>query len=130
LTRKNLLVTLLIGLLLTACGGVASASSLGDPADGKTLFHHARIGAAPGCVTCHSLEPGKVIVGPSLAGVGTRAGKRIPGKPAYDYLYECITNPNSYIVNGFSAGVMYQHFGEVLTEEQINNLVAYLLTLE
>jgi cytochrome c2 len=127
---KNLLVNILIGLLLAACGGPASASSLGNPAEGKMLFNQASIGAAPSCVTCHSLEPGKVIVGPSLAGVATRAEERVPGISAADYLRECITDPNSYVVDGFSAGVMYQSFRDVLTEKQIDNLVAYLLTLE
>lgn len=130
MTWKNLLIYILIGLLLAGCGGQASASSIGDPADGKMLFNQASIAAAPGCVTCHSLEPGKVIIGPSLAGVASRAGERVAGKSAADYLHECITDPNNYVVDGFSAGVMYQGFKDVLTEEQINNLVAYLLTLE
>ena len=116
--------------MLVACGGPASAKSVGDPQQGKTLFNQAAIREALGCVTCHSLEPGRVIVGPSLAGVATRAGERIAGKLALDYLRESITNPNAYVVEGFSNGVMYQKFKDVLTEEEINNLVAYLLTLE
>jgi hypothetical protein len=55
---------------------------------------------------------------------------RVPGKSAAEYLRECITNPNAYVVKGFPAGIMYQNFIDVLAEEEINHLVAYLLTLE
>jgi hypothetical protein len=55
---------------------------------------------------------------------------RVPGKTPADYLRECITNPNAYVVEDFSAGIMYQNFKEVLAEAEINDLVAYLLTLE
>ena len=127
---RHLLVFVVISLFLVACGGLASAKSVGDPNQGKILFNQASIREAPGCVSCHSLEPGRVIVGPSLAGVATRAEVRIPGKLAVEYLRECITTPNAYVVEGFSAGVMYQNFRDVLAEEEINNLVAYLLTLE
>ena len=127
---RLLLVFVVISLLLVACGGPASAKSVGDPNQGKTLFHQVGIREAPGCVTCHSLEPGKILVGPSLAGVASRAKDRIPGKSADEYLRECITTPNAYIVEGFSSGVMYQNFSVVLAKEEISNLVAYLLTLE
>jgi hypothetical protein len=101
---------------------------MGDPADGKLLFNQVSIGAAPGCTTCHSLEPDKVIVGPSLAGVATRAAKRIPGKLAAEYLHESIISPNSYVVEGFSTGIMYQHFEDVLETNQKSGGVS--LTLE
>lgn len=130
MNQRLLIVIVGFSLLLVACGGAASAKSVGDPQQGKTLFNQAAIREAPGCVTCHSPEPGRVIIGPSLAGVAARAGERVAGKLAVDYLRESITNPNAYVVEGFSAGVMYQKFKEVLTEEEINNLVAYLLTLE
>lgn len=94
------------------------------------LFRQAAIREAPGCSTCHALEPGKVIVGPSLAGVASRAPERQAGKSAADYLRESILNPDIYVVEGFPEGVMYQGFPEVLTEDEINNLVAFLLTLE
>jgi cytochrome c2 len=129
LNKKHALFFVVISLVLYACAGQASASSLGNPEDGKILFNQTRIGEAPACGTCHSVEADKVIVGPSLAGVGTRAAERIPGKSATEYLRESIINPNSYIVNGFSAGVMYQRFKDTLTDEQIYNLIAYLLTL-
>jgi nitric oxide reductase subunit C len=119
----------MICLFLAACGVNAAAAPAGDPEEGKVLFQQAAIEQAPGCVTCHSTEPGKIIVGPSLAGVGSRAGERITDVPAGDYLRESILNPNGYVVEGFPSGVMYQSFADELTAEQVDNLVAYLSTL-
>ena len=95
-------------------------------------FAQATIGAnnAPGCITCHSLEPDVVIVGPSQAGLATRAETRVPGMSAADYIRQSIVEPNAHIVEGFAEGLMYQNYATDLTEDQINDLVAYTLTLE
>ena len=128
------LAVLLAGLVLLA--GCASLP-FGNPRRGEELFHRTTLGdGAPGCVTCHSLEPGEVIVGPSLAGIGTRAAERIRD-PNYTgnarspemYLMESIVHPDVYVVEGFPAGVMYQEYARVLYMRQIHDLVAYLMTL-
>jgi len=133
--RTNLLVgaIVLLGVLLAACGGGGnSANSAGDAERGKQLYNQTTIGpnAAPGCVTCHSIEPGKVLVGPSHAGLATRAGTAVQGQSAEDYLKESITNPNAHVTEGFASGVMYQNYAKDLTEQEIKDLVAYLMTLK
>ena len=58
-------------------GGVfGSAGSMitGDAVAGRQVFKK--------CEACHSLEPGKNLVGPSLAGV---IGRRVGSVPGYDY---------------------------------------------
>jgi cytochrome c2 len=125
---KRLFILVLLGTLLAACGGKSTA--VGDPAAGEALFKQATIDTAPGCSTCHSTQPDQVIVGPSLAGVASRAGERVEGETAEQYLRTSILDPNAYVVEGFSPGVMYQDFADVLTDTQVNDLVAYLQTLK
>ncbi len=136
-----LLLMLLLSLALVACGGGGDepeaggggeTSSVGDAANGERLFNESIIGAAsaPGCITCHSLEPGVVIVGPSHSDIGTRAETAVPGMSPEDYLRQSIEEPNAHITEGYTEGVMYQNFGEELTNSQINDLVAFMLTLK
>ena len=102
----------------------------GDPAAGRDLFFESSLGASASCHICHKLEPGVDKVGPSLAGVGVRAAERIPGMSAEAYLRESIIDPDAYIVDGFSAGIMLPDLEEKLSDEQINNLIAFLLSMK
>lgn len=133
-----LLALVMVGL--AACGGgggdaapeSGGAAPVGDASNGEKLFNQATIGpnSAPGCVTCHSLEEGVVVVGPSQAGLASRAATRVAGQSAEEYLRNSILNPNEYLVEGFAEGVMYQTYGAELSEAEIDDLVAYLLTLQ
>ena len=126
------LTVLLLAIFLAACGGESASAPepVGDAAAGEALFKEVIIGAQPGCITCHSLDADEVIVGPSLAGVGTRAETRVEGMSAEDYLRTSILSPDDYVVEGFQPGVMVQVWEDELTDQQVDNLVAYLLTLK
>ncbi len=137
----TIFLMLLLSFGLAACGGGdepaddggdTTSTSVGDAANGERLFNETVIGAssAPGCITCHSLEPGVVLVGPSQSDVGARAETAIEGMSAEEYLRQSIVEPNAHIAEGFTEGVMYQTFGEELTNTQINDLVAFMLTLK
>ncbi len=144
--KRLLFVLLVVALVLAACGGGGekeaaseeqAAAVTGDPARGEALFKQATIGGAPGCSSCHSLEPGKKLVGPSLAGVATMAEEIVKSsdykgkaKTAEEYLRESIVDPNAYVVEGFPPNVMYQNYGKDLTPQQIADLVAFLMTLK
>lgn len=139
---RKLTLTILLALLfafgLTACGGGeeeaadsgGDSGAVGDAANGERLFNESIIGAAsaPGCITCHSLEPGVVVVGPSQADVGSRAETAVEGMSAEEYLRESIVDPNAHLAEGFAADLMHQTYGEELTNTQINDLVAFMLT--
>ena len=125
---------LMLMLMLSGC-----ANQLGDPVQGRQLYFETTLGSrqAPGCVTCHSLEPGEEKVGPSHAEMGSRALERVhspeysgQAQGAGDYLRESILEPDAYVVDGFEPGMMYQEYGEVLSEEQVDHLVAFLLSLQ
>jgi nitric oxide reductase subunit C len=138
MTKKIVLLIALgvVLMALVACGGggtetPAEPTPVGDAANGETLFAQATIGTnnAPGCITCHSLEPDVVIVGPSQAGLATRAETRVEGMSAEEYIRQSIAEPDAYVVEGFAPGVMYQHYATDLTQDQIDDIVAYTLSL-
>lgn len=110
--------------LAGACGNLAAPTPTLDPlaVQGKQLF-------SQNCATCHSLEPGKTIVGPSLAGIASRAGARMPDTDARAYIEQSILEPGAYIVPGFPNG-MPTDFGKKLSGDDFNALVAFLLTLK
>jgi cytochrome c len=120
---------------------VSEGSTVGREArmveQGQALFH----GAASvedanfrPCTTCHYLQADRgVLVGPNMAGVADRAGSRVPGLSAENYVRQSIVSHDAFVVEGFEEGVMLgivgEDFGEMLSEEDIDALVAYLLTL-
>jgi nitric oxide reductase subunit C len=120
---------LVLSVILTACGGGGGETDATVDA-GKELFAQTVVGSDAGCITCHSLTEGEVIVGPSMAGIGSRAGSTVAGQSAEDYLRESILNPDAHLVDEFPAGTMPQVWGDVLSNEQVDQLVAYLLTLK
>lgn len=132
--KGSTLLALISVLALAGCGG----GPVGDPENGEALFNQETIGqAAPGCITCHSLQPGETKVGPALTGVASQAEQRITSADymgeadsAEGYLRESILQPDAHVVDGFQPVIMYPEFGEELTEQQLNDLVAFLLTLE
>lgn len=100
-----------------------------DPEQGKRLFMGRTMGQNPGCQICHSLEPDVRLVGPSLAGVATRAETRVPGMAAQEYLLQSIITPDAYVVEGYLAGQTRPDLAKNLTQQQIDDLVAFLMTL-
>jgi cytochrome c len=108
------------------------AAAVGDAEAGQALFvagGDLSLGALA-CSTCHNVDNPNTLIGPSLQGVAERAGTRVAGEDAVTYLHQSIVDPNAYVVEGFAPGLMPQVYGDAFTEDQINDLVAYLLTLE
>ena len=100
-----------------------------DAEEGRKIFTASSLGASAGCQICHSVEPDRVLVGPSLYGIADTASDRVPGLSAEEYLRQSILDPDAYIVEGFPSGQMLADFGVRLSEDEIENLVTYLLTL-
>jgi len=47
-----------------------------------------------------------------------------------EFLRTSITNPSASVMTGFPDNLMPKVYGTIFTEEEINNLIAYLLTLD
>lgn len=93
-----------------------------DPANGDTLV------VQFDCAACHraGAENG---VAPAFSGIAERAAERRPPLAAAAYLYESITRPQAHVVEGF-VGAMPQDYATRLTDQQLGDIIAYLLTPE
>jgi hypothetical protein len=104
----------------------------GDAANGQVLFNTLKPEAGFACSTCHRVDSVERLIGPGLLGVSTHMHDRIPGRAPADYLHESILHPNAYIVQGdppYPENLMPQIYEQLFSEQEIWDLVAYLLTL-
>jgi mono/diheme cytochrome c family protein len=108
------------GAMTPATGGDAEE---GDAENGRAI-------AQANCITCHTTD-GSQGVGPTWQGlygseVPLESGETVTADEAY--IRESILQPQAKIHQGFSP-VMPSYQG-VLSDEQINDLIAYIRTLE
>jgi mono/diheme cytochrome c family protein len=90
----------------------------GNPAAGKEIFTTT---AQPPCASCHTLKEAGATqtVGPNLDDV-------LKGKDAA-FIHQSIVDPNAEIASGFSAGIMPQVYSTQLNDQQLADLVAFLV---
>jgi mono/diheme cytochrome c family protein len=100
-----------------------SAEELEDPvARGRLVF------LDMGCGACHAIDGVSTgTVGPGLSDIAEVAATRVEGMTAEEYIRESILMPNAHIVEGFPENVMPQNFDERLNQEQLSDLVTFLL---
>ncbi len=121
----KILVLILITISLGACSSVKPQPlPTLDPLQkqGQSVFNLR-------CAQCHATVPDTVVIGPSLAGIATRAATRMEGYDAEAYIEHSILFPRDYIVDGFT-DTMPTNFGKELTSEELTGVVAYLMTLK
>ena len=111
--------TMDIGDILKTTGSLTVRDTR-PPTPGYQLF-------ATNCSACHSTGDDKII-GPGLAGIGDRAGSRVDGLNADEYLAQSLREPDAFIVDGFTPGLMPNW--EKLGDDSIDALVTYLKTLK
>lgn len=109
-----------------------------DRARGEHVFQTAQ----PSCTSCHSTAPGADMAGPTLAGLATKAQEMVESQEyqgdagdAAGYIRESIVAPGAHLVPGaqYSAGgtsFMPDSYGDSLSEEELEQLIAYLKTLK
>ena len=89
---------------------------------GDQLFH-----GAGGCTACHGLgtrAPNLLTDEKGQGTIGARCGKREAGKDCKAYLYESLTSPRAYVVQGYEP--IMPEMGRILSPQQLWALVAYL----
>jgi cytochrome c oxidase subunit 2 len=92
---------------------------------GRQIYETGGTAGLP-CGSCHTLD-GSELVGPSFQGIADRAGTRVEGVSAEEYLRQSIAEPDAYVVSGFT-NTMPTVFSQTLSEEDIDNVIAFLLT--
>ncbi len=95
-----------------------------DPAAGE------QVATANACSACHNMQEGVVQVGPSWYNLANTAATRVEGQSAALYLYTSIVAPNDHVVEGFAANLMPQIYADTLSDAQLADVIAYLLTLD
>lgn len=119
------LLGLLSGLMTAHRDSRAAAGS--DATRGEVIFRKG-MGEAPPCITCHALAEGTYSLGPVMAGISERAGNRVEGLSEADYLQQSIMEPTAFIVSGYRP-IMFPAYAEHLSEQDLRDVIAFLLTL-
>ena len=123
-----------MSLVASACGDSSDSDKAavvapGDAAAGEELFFTpmAEVRLSDACSTCHSADGDQRGWGPLLEGISDQAAERVAGISAVDYLRESIVDTRAFPVEGWSLH-MPENYADVLSEEQIDDLIAYMLT--
>ncbi|MCE2489446.1 MAG: hypothetical protein J4G17_05665 [Anaerolineae bacterium] len=100
-----------------------------DPARAEELVREFVPQARYACATCHRIDSTQALLGPGLLGIGAGVSPCDPQQGLEDYLRESLLEPDACLTPGFSAGLMPAVYTEVWNERDIDDLVAWMLTL-
>jgi mono/diheme cytochrome c family protein len=103
--------------------GEVSAAELA--AAGEELY-----AGAGGCTACHGLgtrAPNLLIDAAGQGAIGARCGQRVEGESCKEYLYQSMTEPNAFVVDGFQP--IMPDIRRTLSDVQIWAMIAYLQSL-
>lgn len=139
---------------------LAAAQSVGDPENGKVLFNTLKSEVSFACATCHRVDSTETLIGPGLLGISghshvhdesasdgthdssmsgmdmgeataeTTAEPEQTFEEKVEFLRTSIINPSAFVMTGFPDNLMPKVYGQIFSEQEINDLIAYLLTLD
>ena len=125
--RVGLLITAVIVVLLAGATVAVYAFDPGpqpeaaatDAIEGQTVF------LTKGCTGCHSRTGvSEGFVGPDLTGLAVRAGDRVDGLSAEEYVRQSVLDPQAYIVDGYGSQMPVLP----VDSEEMDALVEFLLS--
>ena len=98
---------------------------VGSPTSGELLYS-----ARFGCTDCHLNGASAPDTIGTLARIQNErlAEAGFAGYTVEQYLVESITRPGDYVVDGYSSGLMPDNFGGRMTDQQLADIVSYLMT--
>jgi mono/diheme cytochrome c family protein len=102
----------------TTAGTDTGAQVEGDPEAGREIFTTV---ANPACSTCHTLQAAGATqtLGPNL-------DESLQGDDAA-FILESIVDPDAEVTEGYADNLMPEDYGETLNEQQLADLVAFLV---
>jgi mono/diheme cytochrome c family protein len=133
-TSSRWLIGLLL-LILAGCGAANEAGApIGDVAHGQRLYRGEEklaLNTNTACIDCHNdTVGGESPIGQNLSNIGNRAASVVPGQSAVDYLRASILKPDEHLSGNFQEGIMPRTYPETLTDQDVDDLIAYMLTLK
>ena len=93
---------------------------------GRELF----LNPSVGCFRCHAIAGQGGIRGPDLTTIASRAAARVRGLTAREYLLEKVRAGSTFDFKVPKYAPMMPTFKALVSEEEIEDLVAYLMTLK
>lgn len=121
--------SLFLGLVILGLAACSAATPIPPTPTPSALVLQGKKVFTARCATCHALVPDTIIIGPSLYGIATVAETRVEGQSAEEYMLLSVLRPGDYIVEGFN-NVMITNLAKELTNEDMNALVAFMMTLK
>ena len=101
-------------------------------ADADPAERGERVSRANGCIGCHSLD-GAALPGPTWQGLFGAEVTLADGSTTTvdeEYLHTAIVDPNVEIHEGFPPNLMPATYGDMLTEEQIQDIIEFIKTVQ
>lgn len=116
----------------------AKEASAGEAAPPEASDEVAKAFVKGTCVGCHTIPgvPGaNGMVGPDLSNIGVEGATYIEGMSAEEYIRQSIEDPDAFITpecptGPCPSGVMSPAFGQMLSPEELDGIVAYLASLK
>lgn len=89
-----------------------------------------RIFISAQCASCHTVTGNPRSIGPDLKGIAAQVAAAHPDVDVAAFLRESIVDVMAFVPDGYSGDLMPRNYATLLTQDEIGDLVAYMLTLE
>lgn len=98
---------------------------VGSPVSGELLYD-----AEFGCTDCHRNGASAPDTVGTLARISDERLAEAPfaGYTVEQYIVESITRPGDYVVDGYNSGLMPANFGVRMTDQQLADIVSFIMT--